>query len=69
MPLVKRIVRGISAALRDGSGERGAGRARRPREAERELRRRLVAALGDAALLRDGLPELVLTAGFVLIAG
>ncbi len=58
VPLVKRIVRGVSArvASEAAMAALATGTAR---EAEGELRRRLLAAFGDAAFLRDGLPGYV----------
>ncbi len=58
VPLVKRILRGVSAqiAAEAANAALAAGTAR---EAERELRSRLLSAFGDAEFLRDGLPEYV----------
>ncbi len=58
VPLVKRILRGVSAkiAAEAANAALSAGTAR---EAERELRSRLLSAFGDAEFLRDGLPESV----------
>jgi len=58
VPLVKRIVRGVSAqvAMEAANAALATGTAR---ESEAELRRRLLDAFGDAQFLRDGLPESV----------
>lgn len=58
VPLVKRVIRGVSVSV---AAEAAAAALAAPtaREAEGELRRRLFAAFGDAAFLRDGLPGLV----------
>ncbi len=58
VPLVKRILRGVSAriAAEAANAALATGTAR---EAERELRNRLLSAFGDAEFLRDGLPEYV----------
>jgi phosphotransferase system enzyme I (PtsI) len=58
VPLVKRIVRGVSArvAMDSADAALATGTAR---EAEAVLRRRLLSAFGDAAFLRDGLPGYV----------
>jgi phosphotransferase system enzyme I (PtsI) len=58
VPLVKRILRGVSAriAAEAANAALATGSAR---ESERELRSRLLAAFGDAEFLRDGLPEYV----------
>jgi phosphotransferase system enzyme I (PtsI) len=58
VPLVKRIVRGVSAAVAAEAAQ-AALAARTARDSERELRSRLLAAFGDAEFLRDGLPEYV----------
>jgi phosphotransferase system enzyme I (PtsI) len=58
VPLVKRIVRGVSARVAADAAE-AALAAGTAREAEAELRRRLLSAFGDAAFLRDGLPGYV----------
>jgi phosphoenolpyruvate-protein phosphotransferase (PTS system enzyme I) len=58
VPLVKRIVRGVSAAVA-AEAANAALESRTAREAEGELRRRLMTAFGDAPFLRDGLPSLV----------
>jgi phosphoenolpyruvate-protein phosphotransferase (PTS system enzyme I) len=55
VPLVKRIVRGVSVAVA-AEAANAALESRTAREAEGELRRRLLSAFGDAAFLRDGLP-------------
>jgi phosphotransferase system enzyme I (PtsI) len=54
--IVKRIVRGVSAEVAREAAL-AALNARTAREAERELRRRLMTAFGDAEFLRDGLPD------------
>ena len=56
VPLVKRIVRGVSVAVA-AEAANAALESRTAREAEGELRRRLMAAFGDAPFLRDGLPD------------
>jgi len=58
VPLVKRILRGVSAriAAEAANAALSAGTAR---EAEKALRSRLLSAFGDAEFLRDGLPESV----------
>jgi phosphotransferase system enzyme I (PtsI) len=58
VPLVKRIVRGVSAAVA-AEAANAALESRTAREAEGELRRRLMTAFGDAPFLRDGLPTYV----------
>jgi len=58
VPLVKRIVRGVSVAVA-AEAANAALQSRTAREAEGELRRRLMAAFGDAPFLRDGLPGFV----------
>ena len=55
VPLVKRIVRGVSVAVA-AEAANAALESRTAREAEGELRRRLLSAFGDAPFLRDGLP-------------
>ncbi|MFL5593355.1 MAG: phosphoenolpyruvate--protein phosphotransferase [Gemmatimonadaceae bacterium] len=55
VPLVKRIVRGVSVAVA-AEAANAALESRTAREAEGELRTRLMAAFGDAPFLRDGLP-------------
>ncbi|HMG69965.1 MAG TPA: phosphoenolpyruvate--protein phosphotransferase [Gemmatimonadaceae bacterium] len=55
VPLVKRIVRGVSVAVA-AEAANAALESRTAREAEGELRRRLMTAFGDAPFLRDGLP-------------
>jgi len=57
VPLVKRIVRGVSAGVA-AEAANAALESRTAREAEGELRRRLLTAFGDASFLRDGLPDL-----------
>jgi phosphotransferase system enzyme I (PtsI) len=54
VPLVKRIIRGISTSIA-GEAAAAALRASTAAEAERELRFRLLAAFGDAGFLRDSL--------------
>jgi len=58
VPLVKAIVRGVSAEVAREAAL-AALSTRTARDAERELRSRLLAAFGDADFLRDGLPEFV----------
>jgi phosphotransferase system enzyme I (PtsI) len=58
VPLVKRIVRGVSVSVA-AEAANAALQARTAREAEGELRRRLMSAFGDAPFLRDGLPGFV----------
>jgi phosphoenolpyruvate-protein phosphotransferase (PTS system enzyme I) len=58
VPLVKRIVRGVSVAVA-AEAANAALESRTAREAEGELRRRLLSAFGDAPFLRDGLPAFV----------
>ncbi|HVF38979.1 MAG TPA: phosphoenolpyruvate--protein phosphotransferase [Gemmatimonadaceae bacterium] len=58
VPLVKRIVRGVSARIATDAAE-AALATHTAREAEAELRRRLLSAFGDARFLHDGLPEYV----------
>jgi signal transduction protein with GAF and PtsI domain len=58
VPLVKRIIRGVSVSVA-AEAATAALAARTAREAEGELRRRLLSAFGDAPFLRDGLPGLV----------
>ena len=54
VPLLKRVIRGISVGVA-AEAAAAALSARTAREAEGELRRRLLAAFGDAPFLRDGL--------------
>jgi phosphotransferase system enzyme I (PtsI) len=54
VPLVKRLVRGVSLEIAQ-EAVRGALAAATPARAEAELRRRLLAAFGDAPFLRDQL--------------
>ena len=54
VPLVKRLVRGVSAEIA-AEAAAAALAAATPAAAEAELRRRLLAAFGDAPFLRDGL--------------
>jgi phosphotransferase system enzyme I (PtsI) len=58
VPLVKRIVRGVSVAVA-AEAANAALESKTAREAEGELRRRLLSAFGDAPFLRDGLPGFV----------
>ena len=58
VPLVKAIVRGVSAQVAAEAAQ-AALATRTARDSERELRSRLLAAFGDADFLRDGLPEFV----------
>jgi hypothetical protein len=53
---VKRIVRGVSVSVA-AEAANAALESRTAREAEGELKRRLMAAFGDAPFLRDGLPD------------
>lgn len=55
VPLVKRVVRGVSVAVA-AEAANAALESKTAREAEGELRSRLLAAFGDAPFLRDGLP-------------
>jgi phosphotransferase system enzyme I (PtsI) len=55
VPLVKRIVRGVSVTVAETAAN-AALASRTAREAEGELRRGLLSAFGDASFLRDGLP-------------
>ncbi len=56
VPLVKRIIRGVSVEVATEAAN-AALNARTAVEAESELRRRLSAAFGDAPFLRSGLPD------------
>ncbi|HZJ01282.1 MAG TPA: phosphoenolpyruvate--protein phosphotransferase [Gemmatimonadaceae bacterium] len=58
VPLVKAIVRGVSAEVAREAAQ-AALATKTARDSERELRSRLLAAFGDADFLRDGLPEYV----------
>ncbi len=58
VPLVKRILLGVSASVAEEAAN-AALATKTARDAERELRSRLLAAFGDAEFLRDGLPESV----------
>ena len=58
VPLVRAIVRGVSAEIATEAAN-AALATRTARDSERELRSRLLAAFGDADFLRDGLPEFV----------
>ena len=58
VPLVKRIVRGVSARVATDAAD-AALNMQTAREAEATLRSRLLSAFGDAPFLRDGLPAYV----------
>jgi phosphotransferase system enzyme I (PtsI) len=58
VPLVKRIVRGVSARVATDAADAALGTST-AREAEAVLRSRLLSAFGDAPFLRDGLPAYV----------
>ncbi len=58
VPLVKRIVRGVSARVATDAAD-AALATQTAHEAESALRSRLLSAFGDAPFLRDGLPEYV----------
>ncbi|HUQ21152.1 MAG TPA: phosphoenolpyruvate--protein phosphotransferase [Gemmatimonadaceae bacterium] len=58
VPLVKRIVRGVSARVATDAAD-AALATQTAREAEGVLRVKLMSAFGDAPFLRDGLPEYV----------
>jgi phosphotransferase system enzyme I (PtsI) len=58
VPIVKRIVRGVSAAVAEEAAL-AALATHSARDSERALRQRLLDAFGDAGFLRDGLPEYV----------
>ena len=58
VPIVKRIVRGVSAKIAREAAE-AALSSKTARESERELRTRLLTAFGDVEFLRDGLPEVM----------
>jgi phosphotransferase system enzyme I (PtsI) len=58
VPLVKRIVRGVSARVATDAAD-AALEMQTAREAEGLLRGRLLSAFGDAQFLRDGLPAYV----------
>ena len=58
VPLVKRIVRGVSARVATDAAD-AALNMQTAREAETLLRSRLLSAFGDAPFLRDGLPDFV----------
>jgi phosphotransferase system enzyme I (PtsI) len=68
VPLVKAIVRGVSAQIAAEAAQ-AALATRTARDAERELRSRLLNAFGDADFLRDGLPEFVDGTTFEGISG
>jgi phosphotransferase system enzyme I (PtsI) len=68
VPLLKRIIRGVSIAVATEAAM-AALAARTASEAEMELRRRLVAAFGDAAFLRDELPDYSNTHTFEALSG
>jgi len=53
VPLVKRIIRGLSASIAEEAAT-AALRSRTAAESERQLRVRLLATFGDATFLRDG---------------
>ena len=57
VPLMKRLIRGISGDIASEAAE-AALHSRSAAAAERELRRRLHAAFGDAAFLHSGLPAM-----------
>lgn len=58
VPLVKRIIRGVSARVATDAAD-AALNTQTAREAETLLRSRLLSAFGDAPFLRDGLPAYV----------
>jgi phosphotransferase system enzyme I (PtsI) len=58
VPLVKRIVRGVSARVATDSANAALATGT-ARESETVLRRKLLSAFGNAAFLRDGLPDYV----------
>jgi phosphotransferase system enzyme I (PtsI) len=58
VPLVKRIVRGVSARVATDAAD-AALETQTARESENVLRTRLMSAFGDAPFLRDGLPSFV----------
>jgi phosphotransferase system enzyme I (PtsI) len=58
VPLVKRILRGVSARIATDAAD-AALETQTAREAEAMLRSRLLSAFGDAPFLRDGLPAYV----------
>jgi phosphoenolpyruvate-protein phosphotransferase (PTS system enzyme I) len=68
VPLVKRIIRGVSVEVATEAAF-AALNARTAIEAETELRRRLTAAFGDAPFLRDGLPDYSNTNTFEVLGG
>ena len=68
VPLVKRIIRGVSVEVATDAAM-AALNARTAAEAEVELRRRLTAAFGDAPFLRDGLPDYSDTNTFEALGG
>jgi len=68
VPLVKRIIRGVSVAVATEAAN-AALNAKTAVEAEMELRKRLSAAFGDAAFLRDGLPDYSDTNTFESLGG
>lgn len=68
VPLVKRIVRGVSVEVA-AEAAKAALSARTAHEAESELRKRLSAAFGDADFLRDGLLEYSDTTTFEVFGG
>jgi phosphoenolpyruvate-protein kinase (PTS system EI component) len=58
VPLVKRIVRGVSARVASEAAEEALNK-QTAREAEGILKSRLMSAFGNASFLRDGLPAYV----------
>lgn len=56
VPIVKRIVRGVSAEIAAEAAQ-AALATHTARDSERALKQRLLAAFGDAEFLRDGLPD------------
>jgi signal transduction protein with GAF and PtsI domain len=68
VPLVKRIIRGVSVAVATEAAM-AALAARTATDAEAELRRRLVAAFGNAAFLRSGLPDYLDADNFDRLSG
>jgi phosphotransferase system enzyme I (PtsI) len=68
VPLVKRIVRGVSAEIAKEAAQ-AALATRTARDSERELRSRLFAAFGDVEFLRDGLPEVTDGNTFEVLSG
>lgn len=68
VPLVKRIIRGVSARVATDAAD-AALATQTAREAEGALRTRLLSAFGDAPFLRDGLPAYVDGNTFEVIGG